>query len=122
VMRAAIDVQKARSAYEQNLRPLRPAEAFYLGTLGGARALGKMTEIGTLDPGKEADLLLFDVTATLPYGLDHGSIEDLAPEDIISLCIYRGGPQATVEAFVRGKSVYQRSKTGASDPGSQPAN
>jgi guanine deaminase len=109
VMRAAVDVQKARSAYEANLRPLRPSEAFYLATLGGARALGKMTEIGTLDPGKEADLLLFDVASTLPYGPEQGRIEDLAPEDVLSLCVYRGGPQGTVEAFVRGKSVYRRS-------------
>jgi guanine deaminase len=110
VMRAAIDVQKARGAYEPNLRPLRPSEAFYLATIGGARALGKVTEIGSLDPGKEADLLLFDIAATLPYGLDGGAIEDLAPEDVLSLCVYRGGPQATVEAFVRGKSVYRRQR------------
>src|SRR5437762_13483138 len=48
VMRAAIEVQKARSAYEPNLRPLRPSEAFYLATLGGARALGKAHIIGSL--------------------------------------------------------------------------
>ena len=66
VMRAAIDVQKARAAYEPNLRPLRPAEAFYLATAGGARALGKLSSIGTLDPGKEADLLVVNLEATLP--------------------------------------------------------
>ena len=108
VMRGAIDVQKARAAYEANLRPLRPAEAFYLGTMGGAHALQKATEIGSLDPGKEADLLLIDVGATLPYADVQSSHEELSPEDIIALCIYRGGPQATVEAFVRGRSVYQR--------------
>jgi guanine deaminase len=108
VMRAAIDVQKARASYERNLRPLRPAEAFYLATVGGARALGKAAEIGTLDPGKEADLVLIDVGATLPYADVQYSNDELSPEDIIALCIYRGGPQATVEAFVRGKSVYQR--------------
>jgi guanine deaminase len=109
VMRAAIDVQKARMAYEANLRPLRPAEALYLGTLGGARALGKATEIGTLDAGKEADLLLVDIQATRPFSSDQPSVADLSPEDIIALCIYRGGPQATVESYVRGRSVYRRS-------------
>src|SRR5256714_1817990 len=67
VMRAAIDVQKARSAYEQNLRVLRPSEAFHLATQGGARALGKGSVIGTLDVGKEADLTLVDLTAVVPY-------------------------------------------------------
>src|SRR2546423_5612863 len=67
VMRAAIDIQKARGAYEPNLRQLRPAEALHLATEGGAKALGKADKIGTLDPGKEADLLLMDVGATLPY-------------------------------------------------------
>ena len=108
VMRAAIDVQKSRASYEANLRPLRPAEAFYLATMGGARALQKATEIGTLDPGKEADLVLIDVGATMPYADVQTSNDGLSPEDIIAMCIYRGGPQATVEAFVRGKSVYQR--------------
>src|SRR3954465_3343862 len=68
VMRAAIDVQKARTAYEPNLRAIRPAEALYLATAGGARALGKSSAIGTLEPGKEADLLLVDLAALTPYG------------------------------------------------------
>src|SRR6201981_110867 len=67
VMRAAIEVQKARSAYEPNLRPLRPSEAFYLATHGGALALGKANLIGTLDAGKEADLTIVDLKALLPY-------------------------------------------------------
>ena len=31
----------------------------------------------------------------------------LAAEDIVSLCIYRGGPRAVLETFVRGESVYR---------------
>src|SRR5207302_8307555 len=42
VMRAAIEVQKARSAYEPNLRPLRPSEAFYLRS--EERRVGKACE------------------------------------------------------------------------------
>jgi len=108
VMRAAIEVQKARAAYEANLRSLRPVEAFYLGTLGGAKALGKADKIGSLDVGKEADLLMFDLAAAMPYPPEQGSLEELSPEDVVALCIYRGGPQATVETYVRGKSVYRR--------------
>src|SRR5438132_12445445 len=106
VMRAAIEVQKARSAYEPNLRPLRPSEAFYLATHGGARALGKSSIIGTLDPGKEADLTVVDLAALLPYP-SPDAMAELAPEDVVALCIYRGGPQANLETYVRGKRIYQ---------------
>jgi len=111
-MRGAIDVQKARTVYEPNLRPLRPVEALYLATHGGARALGKAATIGTLDTGKEADVLVFDIAAMLPYPTDQSAIEEFAPEDVVALCIYRGGGRdATIETFVRGKSVYCRAKS-----------
>src|SRR3984893_8491159 len=106
VMRAAIEVQKARSAYEPNLRPLRPSEAFYLATHGGARALGKARIIGTLDTGKEADLIVVDLAALLPYP-NQTALAELAPEDAVALCIYRGGPQANLEPYVRGNRIYQ---------------
>jgi cytosine/adenosine deaminase-related metal-dependent hydrolase len=107
VMRAAIDVQKARGSYEPNLRALRPGEAFYLGTHGGARALGKAKTIGTLDAGKEADLTIVDLSALIPYGKQNAALEQLSTEDVVALCIYRGGPHATLATYVRGNCVYQ---------------
>lgn len=107
VMRAAIDVQKARATYEPNLRPLRPSEAFYLATHGGARALGKAAIIGTLDVGKEADLLVVNLIPLLPYQKNHETLRDLSTEDVLALCIYRGGPHANLETYVRGKCVYR---------------
>jgi guanine deaminase len=111
VMRAAIDVQKARAMYEPNLRPLRPSEAFYLGTQGGARALGKSTIIGTLDAGKEADLIVVDLASILPYPKTSATaLRDLSTEDALALCVYRGGPHAILETYVRGKCVYRAAK------------
>jgi guanine deaminase len=107
VMRAAIDVQKARTAYEPNLPALRPSEAFYLGTHGGASALGKADIIGTLDVGKEADLLVMDLSALAPYPNNQRALENLSTEDVLALCIYRGNAQANLETYVRGKCVYQ---------------
>jgi guanine deaminase len=107
VMRAAIEVQKARTAYEPNLRPLRPSEAFYLGTQGGARALGKSPIIGTLEPGKEADMIVIDIASLLPYPQNRNAMAGLTPEDVLALCIYRGGPDANLETYVRGKCIYQ---------------
>jgi guanine deaminase len=107
VMRAAIEVQKARTSYEPNLRPLRPSEAFYLATHGGARALGKAGTIGTLDAKKEADLIVVDLAALVPYPQNRNAATNLAAEDVVALCIYRGGPQANLETYVRGKRIYQ---------------
>ena len=107
VMRGALDVQKARNMFEPNLPRLRPSEAFYLATSGGARALGKSATIGTLDVGKEADMLVVDLAALLPYGKQGQRFDDLTTEDILALCIYRGGPHATLETYVRGKCVYR---------------
>jgi guanine deaminase len=106
VMRAALDVQKVRSMSEPALQRLRPSEAFYLATSGGARALGKSALIGSLEAGKEADLIVVDLAAILPYGKQGRRFDDLSTEDILALCIYRGGPQANLETYVRGKCVY----------------
>jgi guanine deaminase len=43
---------------------LDPFQAFYLATLGGARALNLGDKIGNLEPGKEADFLVLDLAAT----------------------------------------------------------
>ena len=107
VMRGALDVQKARSMSEPNLQRLRPSEAFYLATSGGAQALGKSETIGSLDAGKEADLIVVDLAVLLPYGKQGRRFDDLSAEDVLALCIYRGGPHAHLETYVRGKSVYR---------------
>lgn len=43
---------------------LSPEQAFYMATLGGAKALDLDTKIGNFAPGKEADFLLIDLHAT----------------------------------------------------------
>ncbi len=107
VMRAAAEVQRARSFYEPHVPPLRLSEAFYLATAGGAKALGKSETVGTLDAGKEADLVVIDLHQLLPYGKQRQRVGDLSKEDVVALCVYRGGPHATRETFVRGRSVYR---------------
>src|SRR3984893_353392 len=86
VMRAALDVQKGRSMSEPALQRLRPSEAFYLATSGGARALGKSAFIGSLDAGKDADFIVVNLEAVLPYGKQGRRFDDLSTEDILSLC------------------------------------
>jgi guanine deaminase len=107
VMRSALEVQKTRNMMDPHLPRMRPSEAFYLATSGGARALGKSAGIGSLDVGKEADLLVVDLPTLMPYGNTGARLDDLSPEDILALCIYRGGPHATLETYVRGNCVYR---------------
>jgi guanine deaminase len=110
VMRSCIESQKARSFYEPNVAIPTPAQVLHLATQGAAEALWKGTAIGTLDVGKEADLTVMDLGALLPY---HGSATpaaDLSPEDVLALCIYRGGPHGVVETIVRGRRVWSASQ------------
>jgi len=107
VMRSAVESQTARSFYQPEAAPLSPAEALHLATQGGAEALGKGQVIGSLEIGKEADLTVMDLGAMLPYRKSSKGTSDLTAEDVVSLCIYRGGPDAVIETFVRGRSVYR---------------
>ena len=107
VMRSTIESQTARSFYEKETRVPTPADVLFLATQGGADALGKGDRIGALEIGREADLTVVDFGALLPGRKYARALADLSAEDILSLCIYRGGPHATVETFVRGQSVYR---------------
>lgn len=105
VMRAAVESQTARSFYEPTAAPLTPAGALYLATQGAADVLGKARALGSFDIGKEADLTVMNLGSLLPYRTKSQS--DLSAEDAVSLCVYRGGPEAVIETYVRGRSVYQ---------------
>ena len=107
VMRGCIEAQKARSFYEKDTQVPTPADALHLATQAAAEALGKGRTIGSFDIGKEADVTVIDFGALLPYRNSSKTANDLTAEDVVSLCVYRGGPEATIETFVRGRSVYQ---------------
>jgi guanine deaminase len=107
VMRCAIESQTARSFYTPGVRVPDALDVFHMATLGGATALGKESMLGTIDVGKDADLVVLDLANVLPYGSRGNMHSDLSAEDILNLLIYRGGPHAVVETFVRGASVYK---------------
>jgi 5-methylthioadenosine/S-adenosylhomocysteine deaminase len=58
-MRVAAFLQKVTT---MDPAVLPAAQAFAMGTIGGARALGMADQIGSLEPGKRADLILVDLS------------------------------------------------------------
>lgn len=73
--------------------------AFYLATLGGARALSLDDFIGSFAPGKQADFLVLKIQRV-------ADVEAEAPERILSLLAYRPEDCVVESCFVQGKQVY----------------
>jgi guanine deaminase len=80
---------------------LGPLDWLRMGTLEGARALGMDAEVGSLEAGKEADLILVDPSLTAPVpGPD---LDD--PAALMSRLIFRAHPSMVRGAWVRGRRL-----------------
>jgi 5-methylthioadenosine/S-adenosylhomocysteine deaminase len=94
-MRAAIVGARAREG-----RPdaLTAADALELATLGGARAIGLEDSVGSLTPGKKADLTVLSLadTSFIPW------------EDPVTGAVLGGSPQSVVATLVSGKPRYEK--------------
>ena len=102
-MRAGAYTQNAlRAAGVSDAPPLSPAEWLRLGTLGGAEALGLEDRIGSVEVGKEADLIVVDPSVTLPLeGI--GAHGDGPFDEMLSRVIFRAHPAMVRGAWVRGR-------------------
>jgi 5-methylthioadenosine/S-adenosylhomocysteine deaminase len=80
---------------------LTAAEALELGTLGSARALGLEAEVGSLVPGKRADLAVVSLggSAYLPW------------EDPAGALVFGGSPERVLATYVGGELRYERGGT-----------
>ena len=90
-------------------RSLSPVEAFYLATLGGARALALDDRIGSIAPGREADLVVLDPNATPLLGLRNSKSESV--EDILFALMMLGDDRAVRATYVAGKPAHVRDAT-----------
>ena len=99
VMRAGAYAQSALHVSGDVRTVLTPLEWLRMGTLGGARVLGLDGAIGSIEVGKEADLIAVDPRLTAPIpGLDVSS-----PEDLVSRLMFRAHPSMVRAAWVRGR-------------------
>ncbi len=82
-------------------------EALLLGTMGGARCLGRQADLGSVEVGKLGDLVMWRLD-----GLGHDGIDDK-----VAALVF--GPPAPVElALVGGKPVVERGELVHADAGS----
>ncbi len=79
---------------------LDPLSSFYWMTRGNAESLGMVGEIGTLDAGSFADLVVLDAAATPAMALRQRSIESLAEE--LFLFQTMGDDRAVAAVYIAG--------------------
>lgn len=82
-------------------RALRPLDWLRLATLGGAAALGQES-IGSIEVGKEADVIAVDPRFTTPLPEDD---PPTVAEDLASRLIFRPHPNMVRAAWVRGRAL-----------------
>jgi guanine deaminase len=101
MLQTAAEAYKVLQLKGQNLPAVR---AFYLKTLGNARALGLEHAIGRLAPGLEADLVVLDPRATPAMAHRMGTIEgDLA--ETLFVLMTMGDDRAVRATYVLGEKA-----------------
>jgi 5-methylthioadenosine/S-adenosylhomocysteine deaminase len=100
-MRAAVMLARARLTRAD---ALSAGEVLRMATLGGAEAVGLAAQVGSITPGKRADLTVLDLSGSsfLPW------------DDPVSAAVYAGAPERVALTVVDGRIRYERGRrTGA---------
>ncbi len=80
---------------------LDPLAWLRLASFDGARALGLDAEIGSIEAGKDADLIVLDPALAAPPAAP----EPDGPADLVSRLIFRSHPEMVRGAWVRGRRL-----------------
>ena len=96
-LRAAVYAARAR---ERRADALGAAEALALATIGSARALRLDSDVGTLTPGKRADLTVVSLAGS-PYH---------PVEDPAAAVVFGGSPDRVLETIVDGQTRYRKAE------------
>jgi 5-methylthioadenosine/S-adenosylhomocysteine deaminase len=94
-LRAAVSFARAR---DRRAEALTAADALALATSEAARALRLDTEVGTLSPGKRADLTVVSLEGSPYYPI----------EDPAIAVVFGGSPDRVLETIVDGQTRYRR--------------
>ena len=107
-------LQTANEAYkvaQLRSQKLSAFQALFLATLGGARALNLEDKLGNFDPGKEADFVVLDPTATPLMRFRNGAT---LPQTLEQVCdrafslIIMGDDRAVHATYVMGELAHRR--------------
>jgi guanine deaminase len=102
MLRTAAEAYKVLQLQGQNLTPL---DAFYMMTLGNARALGLEAEIGTFQIGSEADVVVLDPAATPAMRHRMETASDL--EETLFVLMQLGDERTVRATYVGGVAAYR---------------
>ncbi len=91
-------------------RRLAPERAFYLATLGNAEALGMEREIGRLEPGFFADLVVLDPCAT-PLLAAREALSETLADTLLALMIL-GDDRIVRASWVAGRRLHPKPDDG----------
>lgn len=95
---------------QQNFHPLK---AFYMATLGNAKALGLDDNLGNFAPGKDADFIVLDVAATPIQALRQSHAHSLA-EQLFALMTL-GDEHNVARTYILGELAFMRAARRSED-------
>ena len=108
MLRTLGDAYKVAQLSHQQLSPLR---AFYLATLGGARALGVDRQVGHFAVGAEADFIVLDLRATALIGRRTAQSSTLGEKLLLLMTL--GDDRVVSRTYILGRQVHGTALAGA---------
>ena len=96
-MKFAVLLQRA---HHLDATLLRAHEALAMATSEGARVLGWQADIGSLEPGKQADLVVLDLEHALGW----------TRQRLLSDLVYAAGPQHVHAVMVAGQTIFEHGR------------
>lgn len=86
---------------------ITPPQAFYLATLGGARALNIADQVGTFKKGHEADFIVLDINAT--DLMAHRAAHANSIEELLFILMIMGDDRAIQATYIAGERLWSAS-------------